>query len=133
VGYGDGGNEIGFGKLFEAARAIVRHGEVCQCDCQDGIITCTATDVLWPVNVSNFGAYATAAGLAILTENPDLAITAETHLKALDAAVAAGARDGGTGQAIPGEDGIPAPTAAAYVQIISTLVDHALHEVHRPF
>jgi hypothetical protein len=133
VGYGDGGNEIGFGKMFDEARAIVPHGAVCQCACGDGIITQTATDVLWPVNVSNFGAYATAAALAILTENPDLAITPAMLLDGLDAAVKAGARDGGTGLAIPGEDGIPAATAAAFAQVIYTALEHGLREVHRPF
>ena len=33
VGYGDGGNEIGFGKIFDAARKVVPYGATCQCPC----------------------------------------------------------------------------------------------------
>ena len=133
VGYGDGGNEIGFGKIFDAAREVVPFGATCQCPCGDGMVTSTGTSVLWPVNVSNFGVYGTVAALAIYAEDLTLAFPPEELLRALDVAVAAGAKDGGTGQAIPGEDGIPAETAAAFVRVMYNIVDYGLREIHRPF
>ena len=97
------------------------------------MVTATATSILWPVNVSNFGVYGTVAGLAMLTEQPDLALTADELLKALDVSVAAGAVDGGTGLLVPGEDGIPAVTAAAFVQILYTIVQKNFAAFERPF
>ena len=133
IGYGDGGNEIGFGKLYDKAREIAPFGARCQCPCEDGMVTATATGILWPVNVSNFGAYGTVAGLAILTEQPEMALTADELLKALDISVAAGAVDGGTGLLIPGEDGIPAVTAAAIVQVMYSIVQKNFQKFERPF
>ena len=58
IGIGDGGNEIGMGAIKEAVAAFVPHGNVL---CAE-----TATDVLIPAGVSNWGCYAVAAALAIL-------------------------------------------------------------------
>lgn len=133
IGYGDGGNEIGFGKIFDQAREIAPYGAKCQCPCEDGMVTITATTTLWPVNVSNFGAYGTVAGLSILSEDASLALTSEDLLKALDVSVAAGAVDGGTGLLIPGEDGIPALTAAAFIRILKSIVDKNFQLFERAF
>lgn len=133
IGYGDGGNEIGFGKIFDQGRDLVPFGTKCQCPCGDGMFTSTATTTIWPVNVSNFGAYGTVAGLAILSDKADLALTPEELLKALIVSVAAGAVDGGNGKLYPGEDGIPDMTAAAYVKILKNIVDKVFQEFKRDF
>ncbi len=133
VGYGDGGNEIGFGKIFDAARAIVPFGDKCQCPCGDGMVTATATTILWPVNVSNFGVYGTVAAMALLARDASLALSAQELLKALDVCIASGAVDGGTGLGEPGEDGIPAPAAAAFAQIMHSIVLQSFRTFERAF
>lgn len=35
VGIGDGGNEIGFGNVYEAARQLLANGKACVCGCND--------------------------------------------------------------------------------------------------
>jgi hypothetical protein len=72
LGIGDGGNEIGNGVIYEAARGIQPQGIVCRCPCADGAITVTPTDVFISAAVSNWGAYGVSAQLAYLLEKPDL-------------------------------------------------------------
>jgi hypothetical protein len=133
IGYGDGGNEIGFGKIYEKVRELTPYGKKCQCPCESGKATITATDILWPVNVSNFGAYGTVAAIAILTGDLGIALNPEDHLKALEISIEAGVFDGSTGRPIVAEDGIPAVTASAYVQIIHGIVDATFSNFDRPF
>lgn len=133
IGYGDGGNEIGFGKIYEKVRDLTPYGKKCQCPCESGKATITATDIVWPVNVSNFGAYGTVAGIAILLEDPGIALSAKDHLKALEVSIEAGAFDGSTGRPILAEDGIPAATAGAYVQVMQGIAEASFSDFNRPF
>jgi hypothetical protein len=59
IGIGDGGNEIGMGKIaWRTIRNNIPHG---------GLVACrVATDFLIVAGVSNWGAYALAAGVALL-------------------------------------------------------------------
>lgn len=57
LGIGDGGNEIGFGTIYEAARQIVPNGITCKCPCQGGIVPTTAATALVAATTSNWGAY----------------------------------------------------------------------------
>src|SRR5438477_11762836 len=59
IGIGDGGNEIGMGKVaWDVIRRNVPNG---------GLIACRVpTDYLIVAGVSNWGAYALAAGIALL-------------------------------------------------------------------
>lgn len=131
IGYGDGGNEIGFGKIFHQVRKIVPKGSKCACPCGDGLATITSTSILWPVNVSNFGAYGTVAGLAIFSGRKDLSVKADEQIKALSTAVAHGAIDGWTGKPTPSENGIPAEIAAGFVRIMQGIVDKSFEKQDR--
>ena len=62
VGIGDGGNEIGFGKICDDVRGMVAFGADCGCPCGGGTATTTATRYLFPAAISNYGAYALTAG-----------------------------------------------------------------------
>lgn len=122
IGIGDGGNEIGFGAIFDFARQVVPNGAVCRCPCGDGLVTATATEILVPCNVSDFGAYAITAALGILEEKPLLLPSPEAIRDSIEAAVALGCLDGGTFW--PGriaDDGIPLAGLMAIVTLMRTI------------
>ena len=122
VGIGDGGNEIGFGAVFDYAREIVPRGADCGCPCGDGIVTSTATTIVFPANVSNFGAYAVVAALGVLEGKPLLLPSADRIAAGIEAAVTNGCLEGGSFE--PGrlaDDGIPIEGVEAFVQLLRTV------------
>jgi D-glutamate cyclase len=122
IGIGDGGNEIGFGAIFEQAREIVPRGADCECPCHDGLVTSTATRIVYPASVSNFGAYAITTALGVLDEKPLLLVSPQRIAAAVEAAVTNGCLDGGTFE--PGrlaDDGIPLEGVTAYVTLLRTI------------
>ncbi len=131
IGFGDGGNEIGFGAIFDFAREIVPHGRECGCPCGDGIVTSTATRYLFPVAVSNFGAYGVAAALALETQRLETLPDPEQEIPLLKAAVNAGCVDGGTLTSQIAEDGVPGDTAVAILRILTTIVEKARQSFER--
>jgi hypothetical protein len=133
IGIGDGGNEIGFGAVFEQAREFVPNGKSCRCPCADGIITSTATKLLFPVNVSNFGAYGIIAAMGLALGRQDILHTPEMERSVLPAALGAGFVDGGTGLAEQSQDGIPLSGSVAFVAVIEAIVSNALRDFVRPF
>ncbi len=133
IGIGDGGNEIGFGKIFDEARRLVDHGTSCCCPCNDGIVTRTATKILYPVAVSNWGAYAITAALAILANDLSILHTPQRERELVQLATRLDCRDGGSGAAIDAVDGVPIETTAAVVQILETLAETAKEKVSRAF
>lgn len=133
IGIGDGGNEIGFGKIFDIARKLVDHGIHCQCPCGDGIVTKTATQCLYPVAVSNWGAYAVTAALAALTGESSILHTPAREMELVRLATKLDCRDGASGQALDAVDGVPMETTAAIVQILQTLASTVQQKVSREF
>lgn len=133
IGFGDGGNEIGFGAIFDFAREIVPHGRDCGCPCGDGIVTSTATRYLFPASVSNLGAYGVAAALALQMGRLEVLPDPEKEIPLLEAALDAGCVDGGTGRRLVAEDGIPGDTAVAVLRILSTIVQMAHQSFDRHF
>ncbi|HZP99375.1 MAG TPA: glutamate cyclase domain-containing protein [Reyranella sp.] len=102
---GDGGNEIGMGKLAPSLiGATVPNGEA--------IASVTGCDHLVVAGVSNWGAYGLMAGLAVL--RPEWRdrilpfLSAERDLAVTKAVVAAGAVDGVTAKREPTVDGFGA-------------------------
>jgi len=84
---GDGGNEIGMGRLYEAVVKQVPKG--------DAIAAVTAADILMPAAVSNWGAYVLVGVLSLLCGR-DLLISTETASDLLQTMVDMGAVDGAT-------------------------------------
>jgi hypothetical protein len=124
VGIGDGGNEIGFGSIFAAARSVVPRGRACGCPCGDGIVARTSARHLLVASVSNFGAYAVVAALSLLQGRPELAPEPRLVLAAMEAAVEAGGVDGGS--MVPGriaDDGIPGASVGAVVTLMRAAVE----------
>ena len=118
IGIGDGGNEIGMGAIKEAVAAFVPHGNVL---CAE-----TATDVLIPAGVSNWGCYAVAAALAILCKSPALAHTAEAERRLLDFSPSAGLVDGMSGMLDVTADGMHSNVHASVVELLAQTVRRAL-------
>ena len=123
IGIGDGGNEVGFGAIYEQACELVPRGRDCGCPCGAGIVTTTATGILFPAAVSNFGAYAVAGSLAVLAGRPELAPYPDAVGSAIDAAVREGCLDGGTFLPnVLADDGIPVEGVKAVVGVMRTIV-----------
>jgi hypothetical protein len=135
IGFGEYGNEIGFGKIYDEAREISPYGKKCRCPCGEGIITKVATTYLFPAGVSNWGAYGLAAALALLTGDVSLAHTPEKEKELLQIATEVDCRDGGTGKARFSVDGVPGETSMALVRLLGTLVSMGVDtsEYVRPF
>jgi hypothetical protein len=87
IAIGDGGNELGFGRLRDALKGRVAHGELIFC--------ATPADYLIPAGISNWGAHALVAALSLLAGRCLLHPPAR-ELAVLEALVASGAVDGCT-------------------------------------
>ena len=101
IGIGDGGNEIGMGKLAcETICNNIPNGDVVACR--------TATDYLIVAGVSNWGAYALAAGVMLLRGQVDPSLfDVERERKMLEHLVANGPLvDGVSGQRTATVDGL---------------------------
>jgi hypothetical protein len=117
IAVGDGGNEIGMGKVEETVRDVVEHGAACQCDCGEGIADSTETDILVPATVSNWGGHSIVACLSYLLEQPLLHEPA-LERRMLDEASMAGAIDGSTGGTHAWCDGFPPSFHEAIVEML---------------
>jgi hypothetical protein len=134
VAVGDNGNEIGFGTIVEAVRKYKPYGRTCQCPCGAGIACVTGTDSLLVANVSNWGAYALSATIALLINRPELLHDGEHELRALWACAQAGGADGRTGRTLAAADGIPGRLHAHVVDLMNYMVTTGLQrDVERPF
>jgi hypothetical protein len=118
IGIGDGGNEIGMGKIpWRVIRDSVPLG---------GLIACrVATDQLIVAGVSNWGAYALANGVALLrghSPSPDW-FDATLELAILRQMVERGPLvDGVTGRREPTVDGLPFETYIQPLQQIEAIM-----------
>ncbi len=111
IAVGDGGNELGMGHLRESLMDRINLGELIFCD--------TEADHVIPAGISNWGAYALAASLAVLSGKPIL-IKPEDELAVLEAQVAVGAVDGCTRKNEVSVDGVP---IADYLKTVSAIYD----------
>lgn len=94
---GDGGNELGMGKVREKIMTHVNLGEE--------IAAVVAADNLLLAGVSNWGGHGIAAGLSVLTGR-NLLHDEEMEKKVLDAIVEAGSVDGCTRERVATVDGL---------------------------
>jgi len=122
---GDGGNEVGMGNAVEAVRATVAHGKSIACVLgADQVLCCS---------VSNWGAYALAAGLAVVAvEAGKFKTGAEASAACLGepsdvvervvaAACAVGARDG-INQHLHSVDGMPVSKSVEVFESLRSVV-----------
>ena len=123
---GDGGNEIGMANIAAAVRAHVPYGEVCNCPCGAGLAPATPVDVLLTATVSNWGAYAVASLLALVTGDIHAANTGEQEARTLAVTAEAGFHDTISGSVTPGADGCSAQTHIAIVNLMHEVVEKGL-------
>ncbi|MBN7797387.1 glutamate cyclase domain-containing protein [Parahaliea mediterranea] len=128
IGVGDGGNEIGCGRILKTVREL-RGIPVGGNDPAATI----KTDVLFFAGVSNWGGYGIAAMIAFLSENPKAFHSDVTERRMLDAVVSAGAADGAEASLNPNVDMIDNRVHIDLVNILHTMVMNALQPLERPF
>ncbi|WP_458098129.1 glutamate cyclase domain-containing protein [Roseomonas sp. WA12] len=127
IGIGDGGNEVGFGKIRDAliARAP-EHNQADKTPCGGGIFAATATDILVVGTTSNIGAYGVVAALAMRRGDITLCHPGEVEEGLHYVGVGLGLADGGGGGIIPSCDGIPAKANAAMATLLQAVVQRYL-------
>jgi hypothetical protein len=126
IGIGDGGNEIGMGRLRRMVHAHVKAGASCGCGCGGGIAAESESASLVTAVVANFGATAIAASMALLTGQRDVLPVPALELRALAACAAAGGVDGQHNECGPSVDGLSAEVYGAVLAIVADLVDRAM-------
>ncbi|MEW6486775.1 MAG: glutamate cyclase domain-containing protein [Thermodesulfobacteriota bacterium] len=113
LGIGDGGNEVGMGRVFTAARTAVCHGRL--------VATVVPTDYCIVAGVSNWGALGLVGALSVL-EGRDLLPAGGKLTADLEKVVeVGGAVDGVTGRREPTVDGLP---AAESLRVLEELRSH---------
>ena len=112
IGIGDGGNEIGMGKVRDAVASLSIRGAVTPCD------------ELVVADVSNWGAYALILFLGRWAGKDLLADLAP--LEVLEYLSSLGSVDGVTGENTLTEDGMPADEGLALIEELRLLADGAL-------
>lgn len=126
VAVGDGGNEIGMGKVADHVIAHVPYGDVCQCGCGAGIGAVTSCDVLVTAACSNWGCTAITAAMAARAKNSNLLHTPEREALLLDAMVANGLINSTHGLVDDNVDGFPRQSHIAVAELCRTIVSRAL-------
>ena len=114
IAIGDGGNEVGMGRVAGALAALDIRG------------ASTACDELLVADVSNWGAYALIALLAALSGRPLLA--AVDHRGLLSYLSERGSVDGVTGENTLSEDGLPLDAGLRVLRDLRALSDQARRE-----
>jgi hypothetical protein len=117
IGVGDGGNEIGMGRVRARVRREVPHG--------DRIGSVVRTDHLVVAGTSNWGAWGLAAHLG-LAAGRDLLHTGQDEVRLTHAMVAVGGVDGLTGAAVPSVDSLPLGLHQAVLATLRELAAHRL-------
>ncbi len=126
IAVGDGGNELGFGRLANLVEMNVEHGEV---------VACTSpADILVLGAVSNWACYAIANALYQVqvrrstTKKPPAypaSLTGAGQAAIVDAVVAAGGVDGVTKEAVRTVDGLPWERHEEFLDGLERLFDVA--------
>lgn len=124
---GDGGNEIGFGKIHAALEArLPEHTMAGTTPCGGGVFSVVPTDVLAVGTTSNIGAYGVVAAIALLRRDASLCHTPDEEVALHHVGVGLGLVDGGGGDRIPWCDGVPADASAAMVRLMHNIVERTL-------
>jgi len=127
IGIGDGGNELGMGRIKDLIRERVPYGGKCQCPCGIGMAPEFVPDVLICATVSNWGAWGIEACLAAVTGNTHVLHEPTLELEVIRACTDAGGVDGLTAFIEPLVDALPAQMCANIVEILQAIVTNGLN------
>lgn len=109
IGIGDGGNEVGMGKVFHGVSRSIAHGR--------RIASTVLTDYVIVAGVSNWGAYGLVGALSVVSDR-DLLPSPDELARSITSSVEAGAVDGVSGRCEPSVDGLPLSRNVAVLQEI---------------
>lgn len=129
VGVGDGGNEIGFGRIREQLVDLHPFGRDCGCPCHAGLLDATAVDLLLPASVSNWGGYAIACAIALACGRPSIVPDWTDVQRSIAAPIAHGAFDGYSGLAVDTVDGTSRIANASIYQLLGEVLRLAGEQV----
>lgn len=122
IGIGDGGNEVGMGCIKETVKRVLPTGSKCGCPCGAGTHSDIATDLLLVAMVSNWGAYALEALLAIAKGKPEIMHDRALEDKVFEAATSAGFIDPAAGFGMASGDAIDKSVHLAIIDILNFIV-----------
>ena len=129
LGVGDGGNEIGFGRIYDTLCARMPEYNLKEkTACGGGIFTVMPTDVLVVGTSSNIGCYGVVAALALRRGESELCHTPDEERAITAYGVELGLTDGGSGTVIAAVDGVPVDDNAAVVHVMRAVVRRALSQ-----
>ena len=128
IGIGDGGNEVGMGCIKETVKKVLPSGSKCGCPCGAGTHSDIATDLLLVTMVSNWGAYALEALLAIAKGKPEIMHDVALEDKVFEAAVSAGFIDPAAGFGMASGDAIDKSVHLAMVDILNFIVKSKIND-----
>ena len=114
IGIGDHGNEIGFGAIYDTVVDLIPKGDV--------MGATTATDIVFPAMMSNWGCYGVEAALAFLLKKPELMHTAQQEERMLRDCLNAGGLEAAFCTTEFFVDGLEGETSMAVVQILGNIV-----------
>jgi D-glutamate cyclase len=126
IGIGDGGNEIGMGKIFDLLSKIHKFGMTCQCPCKSGVISVTETDCTIVSTVANWGAYALSNAVAAYLDRRDLFHLPSAEEALLNTAIKAGFVDAKSGFGIPSVDGVSLEPDLCVVHLLKCLAEQSV-------
>jgi hypothetical protein len=107
IGVGDRGNELGFGSIMKRRARVRSLTRPCACPCKSTIACTIPAELVVVASVSNWGAYAIVAGLAIRLGDARFLHRPKDETRMLKACVLAGARDGLSTRQQLTVDGLP--------------------------
>jgi D-glutamate cyclase len=122
IGIGDGGNEVGMGCIKEAVKTVLPTGSNCGCPCGAGTHSDISTDLLLVAMVSNWGAYAIEALLAIALGKTEVMHDRALEDRVFNASITAGLIDPAAGFSMDSGDAIDKQVHLAIVDIIKFIV-----------
>ena len=123
IGIGDHGNEIGFGAIYDTVVEIMPKGDI--------MGTTVATEILFPVMMSNWGCYGIEAALAYLLKRPELMHTPAQEERMLRDCLNAGGLEASHCTTNFIVDGLEGETSMACVQFLGNIVRKNLEPATR--
>lgn len=125
IGIGDGGNEVGFGRLGRALEASMALARDCGCGCGGGVVNATPVDSLVAASTSNWGAYGVAVAYAMETQSREGLPSLGAVRTSVEASVKAGANDGYSGENVSTVDGTTLEASEAVYALCLELLHQA--------
>jgi hypothetical protein len=128
IAIGDGGNELGCGVIYEAARELRPNGARCRCECNGTVLSAVGCDVLVWSTISDWGALGLLTCLAAITNCRQALPTTQTAAFTVQQATFAGLHDGMGGWLDPGSDGVSWQLEVGVLGLLRNMLDATLGE-----